>query len=90
MTLTDLKNLVKDKVVKIKFTKLDGTPREMICTTDFSIIKSQEKNFVPPKKNRKIPKEIVTVWDFEKHGWRTIIPENVTEHDVVLLSEEEK
>lgn len=53
---------------KIKFTKKDGTVREMVCTLDEKYI---PKSDIPVGKSRHKTKDVVSVYDLEKNGWRS-------------------
>jgi hypothetical protein len=66
-------NMNKDELIEnlksgeltISFTKKDGTQRVMHCTLDPEIVPQTTGNSVRPD-------NIVTVWDTEKQGWRSI------------------
>lgn len=55
--------------VTVKFTKVDGTERTMVCTLQQDVI-------VPYEKKTDVVKErtnddAVSVWDVEKDAWRS-------------------
>jgi len=55
-------------IVNIKFTKVDGTERDMKCTLIDSIVVPHEKK---TEREKKINEDIISVWDVEKNGWRS-------------------
>jgi hypothetical protein len=76
----DLVNLLKSKVVTIKFRKKDDSIRKMVCTLseDYlpdpeEIIEGQEK-----KKKKENPNTL-PVWDLEKLAWRSFRVDSVVE-----------
>lgn len=66
---------LKQKTMIIKFNKINGEFREMTCTLMETI--------VPPvsttQKPRKSSTDILSVWDTNKEGWRSIRWENIIE-----------
>lgn len=71
-----LKTIQINKIVKVKFTKVDGSIREMKCTLDFNLIpkEHQPKN---PLNLYAILKQInekgsLRVYDLDKKDWRTV------------------
>lgn len=74
-----LKELLVNNKVTIEFTKSDGTPREMFCTLMPDELPKQEvKEGAPPKKKRKENREVISVYDLDKKGWRSFRVESVT------------
>lgn len=69
LTLLDTK-----PAVKIQFKKANGENRSMMCTT---------KN-APAVESRRISNTVCTVWDIEKHDWRSFKFENITNIDFQL------
>ena len=71
-TRDNLKNTLKDCIVKVTFEKTDGTMREMRCTLN--------NTYLPPQKVlaegeepvvRKENLDVLSVWDVEVGGWRS-------------------
>ena len=58
----------------IKFTKVNGDEREMMCTTNFSMIPVENHPKVnEDSSNTKTPdSNILRVWDMEIDSWRSI------------------
>lgn len=59
--------LATSKQVKVKFTKVDGSVRDMVCTRDSTIIPPQE----PSTRKKKENPTVCSVWDVEANGWRS-------------------
>lgn len=71
--------LVKTNVLRLKYTKRDGTTRYMWCTASRKILDTYEAadlyDFIKP--TGKLPYDIsqtdnIVVWDLEKCAWRTV------------------
>jgi hypothetical protein len=64
MTIDELRELLRNDIVNVVFTKKDGSLREMVCTT--------MKGHMPDVSGTSVPKDnIVTVWDCEHGDWRS-------------------
>jgi len=61
-------NMLSKGVVNIKFTKTDGSERDMKCTLMEEIIKPHEKKTDREKKQNE---NVISVWDVDKEGWRS-------------------
>lgn len=79
MTDTDTDRLIEElhtKIVRVEFTKIDGTPRTMFCTLAPALL--------PPLPDllhedvRPGHRDICTVWDVEKLGWRSFRFDSIT------------
>lgn len=69
ITKDKLKDLLKQNVVSISFTKTDGTDRKMLCT-----LKSELLPVVELKERTKTKAEnenVLSVWDLEKDAFRS-------------------
>jgi len=64
-----VKNALVDNLseVRIKFTKKDGTERDMLCTLAESKIPEDKK----PKSDTTITDDVLRVFDLEKQDWRS-------------------
>jgi len=75
-SIIDVLDRIRDAgVIKVKFTKKDGTERIMKCTLDFDQIPNEHKpKKVDVSQILKLAKnaKIVHVFDLEKIGWRSI------------------
>ena len=69
-----LKNTMRLSVVKVTFTKKDGTERVMNCTLDESIIPAVVAKVVVEGANtvvRAVNDDVVPVYDVDAKGWRS-------------------
>ena len=70
-------NNLHDNICLVKFTKKDGSIREMRCTL--------KQNFLPAQTDleehvqRKASIESISVWDLDKIGWRSFRIDSVLE-----------
>ncbi len=80
-----LRNLLSHNVMRIVFTKRDGTERTLICTRKLDLI--PEENH--PKKKRQTP-DSIPVWSIEDEGWRSFRYDRLKHVESVLLNEDNK
>ena len=55
--------------VTVDFTKVDGAPRTMNCTTSEEIIPVQN---IVKESSKKKNDEVAVVWDLDKSAWRLL------------------
>ena len=80
MTKNDLKTILQKHFVKINFTKVDGTPRTMICTLREDTVKPHVKKTERVKK----PNDgVLSVWDTEKDAFRSIKLDSLIDYTVL-------
>jgi len=74
--------LLKDTVVKVKFTKVsDGSERTMACTKNFKLIPASDypkQEALPKIRNE----EILNVYDTEKCAWRSFRKDSIISYEV--------
>jgi len=65
----DIRDMLKDGVIEVKFTKKDGTPRVMKCTLKEELIPVEHA----PKGTGKVKAntDVISVFDIENNGWRS-------------------
>jgi hypothetical protein len=61
--------------VELKFTKVDGTERIMVCTLYDKMIPAMPTESV--KRERRAPESVTAVWDLENKDWRSFKNDNV-------------
>lgn len=67
---------LKEKVMRVTFTKVNGEERVMDCTL--------MEGVVPETKGGKKPNpEVLNVWDVNKNDWRSFKIANVTSFEAV-------
>ena len=68
-TKEELRENLRNNILKVTFLKLDGSLREMTCTL--------KENIIPEIKSKKETNDVsqdkpaVNVWDCEANGWRS-------------------
>ena len=67
-----LQTLLRENVVEVVFTKVNGDQRRMKCT-----LKSDLLPEMPNEPGHPGPENVLPVWDIEKNGWRSFRIENV-------------
>ena len=80
-TKKQLKNLLKQKIVNITFTKTDKTERKMVCTLKEEILPIVESK--TEKSVKKDNENVLAVWDLEKEAFRSFRVDSVTDYQVV-------
>ena len=69
-----VRNILRDRVVEITFTKTDGSQRVMNCTLQESVIPTKETT----SKTRTPNPEVCSVWDVDKQAWRSFRWDSIT------------
>lgn len=66
----DIRELLKDGVIEVKFTKKDGSLRVMKCTLKEDLIPTEHA----PKGTGKVKTsgDVISVFDVENNGWRSV------------------
>ena len=71
-TKDDLLKMLKEKVVEVTFTKLDGEDRVMPCTLIENYLPPAKKDEpITQKKVRQISDKVLVVWAIESKGFRS-------------------
>lgn len=65
---------LREGVVTVKFTKKDGTERDMKCTLQESYISPYEKK---TDREKVASDSNISVWDIENQGWRSFRVDSV-------------
>jgi mannitol/fructose-specific phosphotransferase system IIA component len=68
LSKTNVINMLQTGIVNVKFTKTDGSEREMKCTLLESIAIPHVKK---TDREKKINDNIISVWDVDKQDWRS-------------------
>lgn len=74
----ELRELLAQRLVKVTFKKVNGDIREMVCTTNSSLIPA-EGLVTEGKESRKVSENTIRVWEPLVQGWRSFKVENVIE-----------
>ena len=68
LSKTNIIRMLESGIVNVKFTKTDGTEREMKCTLMEQFAKPHVKKTDREKKQND---NILAVWDVDKEDWRS-------------------
>jgi len=68
LSKSNIMNMLNTGIVNVKFTKTDGTERDMKCTLMSEIVKPHEKK---TDREKKVNEDVISVWDIDKEGWRS-------------------
>jgi len=82
ITKEGIRNLLRQAVVTVVFTKGDGTVREMKCTLSEQFLPAQEIS----ESKRKSSPDACPVWDMEKQAWRSFRWDSISK--ISLLDQE--
>ena len=76
-----LKEMLQENTCNVKFTKVDGTEREFICTLNHNILK---ETFSGDSHKRKTPEEtgVLPVYLPQTNEWRSFRVDNVISIEV--------
>lgn len=66
-TEEELSTLLRERVLKITFLKLDGDQRVMSCTKSWNLIPETKR----PTSARESKPGTINVWDVNADGWRS-------------------
>ena len=83
MNIEDLKKLLRENVVNVVFTKVNGEKREMTCTL--------LADKLPPQESKKEPREstnTISVWDLEKNNWRSFRLDSILSVNTIISGSE--
>jgi hypothetical protein len=70
-TKEELKSILLDHVAMVKFTKTDGTEREMRCTLISHYIPQTVSEETIKKSTKSENPDVLAVWDVDSDGWRS-------------------
>lgn len=90
-------NLISDlllkNVVTVRYLKQDGSTRNMICTKSYDLLDSFEgrtflKYHEPKNTSRKVPNNLIVVWDVDSYDYRMIYPDKILDIESIIPCEE--
>lgn len=86
MTCDGLRDILKNTVASVTFTKKDGTNRVMRCTLKEDLLPPEFLNGDEQmeKKTRKQSDDSLPVWDLDKKAWRSFRADSVTKFEIEL------
>ena len=70
---------LKNNLVKVVFTKVNGDERTMNCTLHDSILPES----IITETEKKINQDAISVWDTDNDGWRSFRVDSIKEFKIV-------
>jgi WYL_2, Sm-like SH3 beta-barrel fold len=71
----EIRNLLKDGVCEVTFTKINGETRTMPCTLDQTLLPPSNLN--EDHQSRAYNPDVISVWCTDKNAWRSFRVANV-------------
>lgn len=68
---------LRNEICEVVFTKKDGSERNMCCTLHPDVLPVEDQEKEP------VHSDVLTVWDLEADGWRSIRPTSIISFNVV-------
>ena len=81
ITKQNLKEILKNNVISISFTKVDGSKREMKCTLKEELLPELQVSSSLSKKQEN--EHVLPVWDLEKNSFRSFRIDSVLDYSVL-------
>jgi len=75
----EIMQALQERVVTVKFKKVNGEERTMKCTLLSSIVPQIHNDPARVEKERKENPDVVAAWDVEKSGWRSFRVDSILE-----------
>lgn len=69
LSAKEVRDILKENIVEVTFTKADGSERTMICTLMDSFLPSKAETIVVQDYDEGNP--VITCWDLEYDAWRS-------------------
>ena len=85
MNRDDMKATLLKNVCDVRFTKVDGTTRDMRCTLKEDLLPEPVASDTEINRNRKPNDAVQVVWDLDKKAWRSFRIDSVLEMQLVAL-----
>jgi len=82
-TKETLQKLLKQHILEIKFKKVDGTDRTMICSLKKQLLPENAQTEDNNKQTKKENSDVVAVWDLENDAFRSFRIDSLLEYQVV-------
>jgi hypothetical protein len=84
LTGKEIRDLLKENVVEVIFTKKDGSERLMICTLMDKFLPSRGELITQQDTQND---EIMTVWDLECNGWRSFRVDKIVKFEAEAVED---
>ena len=76
MWRSELQTQLRDEILEVTFTKVNGDKRVMNCTLMEQIMPTTEEK--KDTTDKKVNEDILSVWDIDAKGWRSFRINTVT------------
>ena len=83
MTREEIKQALLENICTVRFTKVDGTIRDMRCA--LNKIHLPDHLDVNEDSNRKVNESVLPVYDLDKKGWRSFRVDSVIDIQTVIV-----
>ena len=83
MSKQDFLNLLFNHVVLVRFTKKDGTIRDLKCTLKQDVIDTYYKENSKPTATRTTPEHQVCAIDIEQNAFRSFTIDSVIDYEII-------
>lgn len=81
MNAAEMREILHKDVVVVKFTKKNGTLREMICTLMPEFLPVRQEDTTASSAKSPASDTVVTVWDLDKQEWRSFKVDSVKDFE---------
>lgn len=81
MEKTEVQKLLREGVVKVTFTKVNGEKREMPCTLNTSLMKNLSENY--DEATTRANEDVQRVWCVDMEAWRSFRWDSLVSAEVV-------
>jgi hypothetical protein len=75
---SDLQTQLRDEILEVTFTKVNGDKRVMNCTLMEQIMPTITTEEKKDTTDKKVNEDILSVWDIDSKGWRSFRINTVT------------
>ena len=79
MNREEIRDLLKNNICEVTFTKINGEQRVMPCT----LLESEVPKITTASEKSKVNEETLSVWCLDKKQWRSFRVANVTNVEIV-------
>ena len=82
-TKETLQKLLKQHILEIKFKKVDGSNRTMICSLKKQLLPESIQTGADNKQTKKENPDVLAVWDLENDAFRSFRVDSLLEYQVI-------
>ena len=82
---SELQTQLRDEILEVTFTKVNGDKRVMNCTLMEGILPSNTTENNKKDTKKKVNEDILSVWDVDASGWRSFRVKNISRVRQIVL-----